>query len=283
MRRQRSRSLALALAVLGGGALLAACLPPAPPPPPPVLVTTTTTVDPPAVDGGSIMGPSQLTAAQIAAYVCHVGHCPASPATAQSWKPEITPTQMAQLYIDEGNLVGVRGDVAFCQSVLETGWFAWSSSFAHLNDPPVASNDPNFAIWPGFTLPSDHNYAGDRRVRRQPRLHAPGHRAAGCARAVAAPPQLCGLDVDARQPRRAVRSASRLHDDELRRRSCTTARRRTGSTSTASGPSPVPPTGRRSCRSATRCGRSRASRRSRSRPRPASARSRCSPRSTPQP
>jgi N-acetylmuramoyl-L-alanine amidase len=160
MRRQRSRSLALALAVLGGGALLAACLPPAPPPPPPVLVTTTSSVDPPAVDGGSIMGPSQLTAAQIAAYVCHVGHCPASPATAQSWKPEITPTQMAQLYIDEGNLVGVRGDVAFCQSVLETGWFAWPSSFAHLNDPPVASNDPNFAIWPGFTLPSDHNYAG---------------------------------------------------------------------------------------------------------------------------
>ena len=146
MRRQRSRSLALALAVLGGGALLAACLPPAPPPPPPVLVTTTTTVDPPLVDDGSIMGPSQLTAAQIAAYVCNVGHCPATPATAQSWKPEITPTQMAQLYIDEGNLVGVRGDVAFCQSVLETGWFAWSELVRPPQRSAGAPDDPNFAI-----------------------------------------------------------------------------------------------------------------------------------------
>jgi hypothetical protein len=108
------------------------------------------------------MGPSQLTAAQIAAYVCHVHHCPATPATPTSWKPEITPTQMAQLYIDEGNLVGVRGDVAFCQSVLETGWFTWgdATSFSHLNDPPIAHSDPNYTKYLGYVQPSDHNYGG---------------------------------------------------------------------------------------------------------------------------
>jgi N-acetylmuramoyl-L-alanine amidase len=158
MRRLRSRPLLATVALAAGALLLAACLPPKPAPPPP---TTTTTADPPTIADGSIMGPSQLTAAQIAAYVCHVGHCPATPATADSWKPELTPTQMAQLYIDEGNLVGVRGDIAFCQSILETGWFAWSASFSHLNDPPITNPaDPNYTTWPGFVLPADHNYAG---------------------------------------------------------------------------------------------------------------------------
>ncbi len=69
----------------------------------------------------SILGPSELTAAQIAARVCAVGRC-------ATWKPEISPTQMAQVYLDEGAAVGVRGDIAFCQSILETGWFSWPNS-----------------------------------------------------------------------------------------------------------------------------------------------------------
>jgi N-acetylmuramoyl-L-alanine amidase len=157
MLRHFPRSLALTVTLVFGGVLLAACLPPAPPPPPP---PPTTTAAPPVVGSESIMGPSELTADQIAAYVCHVNHCPATPATADSWKPEITPTQMAQLYIDEGNLVGVRGDLAFCQSILETGWFTWPSTFSHNADPPVAPTDPTFTHFPGFVLPSDHNYAG---------------------------------------------------------------------------------------------------------------------------
>jgi hypothetical protein len=45
--------------------------------------------------------------------------------------------------------------------VLETGWFAWSGSFSHLNDTPITNPaDPNYATWPGFVLPADHNYAG---------------------------------------------------------------------------------------------------------------------------
>src|SRR5215831_14621202 len=88
---------------------------------------------------GTIMGPSSLTASQIAAYVCHVGRC-------ATWLPEISPQQMAQLYIDEGVAAGVRGDLAFVQAVLETGGFPV---------PPVGST-----TWPGFVLPRDHNYAG---------------------------------------------------------------------------------------------------------------------------
>jgi len=68
----------------------------------------------------AIRGPSRLTAAQIGNHVAKTGN---------PWRPEISPTQMAQLYINEGNAVGVRGDIAFCQSILETGWFSWPGSY----------------------------------------------------------------------------------------------------------------------------------------------------------
>ena len=127
----RSAGVAIVAAALG----LTACFAPVAPPP---------------VGTGTIMGPSELTAAQITAYVCHVGRC-------ATWLPEISPQQMAQLYIDEGNLVGVRGDIAFVQAVLETGWFAYFGSPAQNTVPPPAPGDTSF---PGFVLPRDHNYAG---------------------------------------------------------------------------------------------------------------------------
>jgi hypothetical protein len=122
-------------AVAAAAVVLAACLPPRAPAP---------------VGPGTIMGPSELTAAQIAAYVCHVGRC-------ATWQPEIPPTQMAQLFLDEGNLAGVRGDVAFCQAVLETGWFAYPGSPPQntVPVPPAGSS-----TWPGYVLPRDHNYGG---------------------------------------------------------------------------------------------------------------------------
>jgi N-acetylmuramoyl-L-alanine amidase len=142
----RSRSPRSALAGLAVGLALtaAACVPAAPPPPP-------ATPIPGAV---TIMGPSELTAAQIQAYVCHVNRC-VPKASGGTWKPEISTLQMAQLFIDEGNLVGVRGDIAFCQSVLETGWFAWP------NSPwPEPTGHPDDGTWPGYVLALDHNYAG---------------------------------------------------------------------------------------------------------------------------
>jgi hypothetical protein len=74
-----------------------------------------------------ILGPSRLTAKQMADYV-----------VAQNYTPNITvPIQvLAQIYLDEGARTGVRGDVAFAQSILETGGFA---------NPGSAATNNNFA------------------------------------------------------------------------------------------------------------------------------------------
>jgi hypothetical protein len=45
--------------------------------------------------------------------------------------------QLAQFYIEEGEAEGVRGDVAFIQSVIETGWFRFGGQ--------VRPEDNNFA------------------------------------------------------------------------------------------------------------------------------------------
>ncbi len=74
-----------------------------------------------------ILGPSRLTAKQMADYVI-----------AQKYTPRITvPIEiLAQIYLDEGAKTGVRGDVAFAQSILETAGFA---------NPGSAPTDNNFA------------------------------------------------------------------------------------------------------------------------------------------
>jgi hypothetical protein len=95
----------------------------------------------------TIMGPSQLTAAQMAARVCAVGRC-------ATWKPEISPQSMAQLYIDEGNAVGVRGDIAFAQSILETGWFSWPGSPSATALTPSLGGEPDPVMDAYFELQS---------------------------------------------------------------------------------------------------------------------------------
>ncbi|MCU1465567.1 MAG: Mannosyl-glycoprotein endo-beta-N-acetylglucosaminidase [Actinomycetia bacterium] len=74
-----------------------------------------------------ILGPSRLSAKQMADYV-----------KAQHYTTHITvPIEvLAQIYIDEGARTGVRGDVAFAQSILETGGFA---------NPGSAADNNNFA------------------------------------------------------------------------------------------------------------------------------------------
>jgi hypothetical protein len=74
-----------------------------------------------------ILGPSRLTAKQMADFI-----------VAGQYKPRITvPIEvLAQLYLDEGARTGVRGDVAFAQSILETAGFA---------NPGSAPTDNNFA------------------------------------------------------------------------------------------------------------------------------------------
>jgi hypothetical protein len=74
-----------------------------------------------------ILGPSLLSANQMAAFV-----------TSEKYKPRITVPlrDLAQMYLDEGARTGVRGDVAFAQSILETAGFA---------NPGSAPTDNNFA------------------------------------------------------------------------------------------------------------------------------------------
>jgi hypothetical protein len=57
------------------------------------------------------------------------------------YQPRLTVSldELAQLYITEGNNAGVRGDVAFAQSILETGGFNFPGG------GQVLINDNNFA------------------------------------------------------------------------------------------------------------------------------------------
>jgi vacuolar-type H+-ATPase subunit D/Vma8 len=77
-----------------------------------------------------ILGPSLLTAQQLADYVRASGH-----------QPRITVplAELAQDYITEGANAGVRGDVAFAQSILETYWFTFPGG------GQLAGRDNNFA------------------------------------------------------------------------------------------------------------------------------------------
>jgi hypothetical protein len=71
--------------------------------------------------GDPIMGPSVLTAGEMAAWF---GSSGASPRLSGG----VTVEQIAQMYVDEGNAEGVRGDVAFAQANVETGGFSAGGS-----------------------------------------------------------------------------------------------------------------------------------------------------------
>lgn len=75
-----------------------------------------------ADDGTAIMGTAQATAAQMQAYIRAV-----NAAVPQSV------IDMIPLYISEGKAEGVRGDVAFAQSCLETGNFGFAGSAVTLS------------------------------------------------------------------------------------------------------------------------------------------------------
>ncbi len=78
------------------------------------------------------MGPSKLSAAQIAAWFRSATHSP--------YRATIPVDQLAAAYVNEGALAAVRGDIAFAQSVVETGWFSFPAG--------------------GYVQPADNNFAG---------------------------------------------------------------------------------------------------------------------------
>ena len=91
----------------------------------PAVAATVTTHTP-------VMGPNLLSAPQLARWYNSVrdGIKPKVPALGNDINA------LAQTFIDEGRRDGVRGDIAFVQSILETGWFSYAGS----QIPPDANN-----------------------------------------------------------------------------------------------------------------------------------------------
>lgn len=73
----------------------------------------------PASAGTPILGRSQYSSRQLAAWYASVGH--RSRAT-------VGVEVLAQMFIEEGALEGVRGDIAFCQAMVESGWLTFPSA-----------------------------------------------------------------------------------------------------------------------------------------------------------
>jgi hypothetical protein len=71
--------------------------------------------------GDPIMGPTVLNAGEMASWLHSTS---ASPRLSGG----VTIEQIAQMYVDEGNAEGVRGDVAFAQANIETGGFTAGGS-----------------------------------------------------------------------------------------------------------------------------------------------------------
>lgn len=73
------------------------------------------------------MGTNQVTAEQMATYLLTNNTTP---------KLNCTVWELVNFYLSEGKDEGIRGDIAFCQSIRETGWF----SFPKPSDPSRAEN-----------------------------------------------------------------------------------------------------------------------------------------------
>ncbi len=78
----------------------------------------------------SLLGPSRLTASQMAT------------AVSSSHVPRVTVSidELAQIFVEEGAAFGVRADLAWAQSIVETGWFTFPDR--------------------GLVHPQDNNFAG---------------------------------------------------------------------------------------------------------------------------
>jgi Mannosyl-glycoprotein endo-beta-N-acetylglucosaminidase len=91
-----------------------------------------------------ILGPTLLSADDLANYVRARGGEP---------KLSVPLDALARMYIEEGNANGVRGDVAFAQSILETGWFEFTESMVDPNDNNFAGVGACDTCETGFNFP----------------------------------------------------------------------------------------------------------------------------------
>lgn len=98
---------------------------------------------PPAIKN-PIMGKPFLTAEQLAAFLL-----------SREPNPQIycTPLELAQYFVNEGARVGVRGDIAFMQSIHETGWFRFGGQVL-----PEQNNFAGFGAIDGTTIGQGNNF-----------------------------------------------------------------------------------------------------------------------------
>ena len=92
-----------------------------------------------ALDVIPLMGQAQLNARQIADWFDSTG-------MPYRLAGGMTIRDLAQIFLDEGADEGVRGDVAFAQSVLETGYFRWAldNNYAGLGACDSCAGEPGF-------------------------------------------------------------------------------------------------------------------------------------------
>jgi len=87
-----------------------------------------------------IMGPSRLTPAQIIAWFTT-----RTPQPSGTYAATVPAPTLADLFVDEGRQEGVTGDVAFMQSIVETGWFRFSTTVpaSYNNFAGIGATDTN--------------------------------------------------------------------------------------------------------------------------------------------
>ena len=151
------RAAAVVVATLVGAVTLSACLPPPPPPPPSGTVP--------------IMGPAQIDAGRLASWFHG-----RSPQPGGAYAATVSVETLATYYLQEGAAEGVRGDVAFIQAIVETGWFrfggsvpAWKNNFAGIgatdtNPAPAAFPDARTGVRGADPAPSCVRRRGGDRV-----------------------------------------------------------------------------------------------------------------------
>ena len=93
------------------------------------------------------MGPSRVGAAGIVAWFNT-----RTPRPPGSYAASVPLETLAQIFIEEGDAEGVTGDVAFVQSIVETGWFRFSgsipASFNNFAGIGATDTNPNPAQFP---------------------------------------------------------------------------------------------------------------------------------------
>jgi hypothetical protein len=94
----------------------------------------------PGPETAAVMGPSRLSAAQLAAWLNG-----RQPQPGGAYRATVAAETLAQYFIEEGAAEGVAGDIAFVQSVFETGWFRFNGTVAALanNFAGIGATDAN--------------------------------------------------------------------------------------------------------------------------------------------